>query len=50
MNTMRTDRKLMWKFKQETVVACTSGVSKDEKIWVDSVYTLELQTTGFMWE
>ena len=48
--TMRPDRKLMWKFKQETAVAWTSGVSQDEKMWVDSDYILELQTPGFMWE
>ena len=50
MKTMRPDRKLMWKFKKETVVACTSGVSQDEKIGVDSDYILELQTPRFMWE
>lgn len=40
----------MWKFKQETAVACTSGVNQDEKIGVDSDYILELQTPRFMWE
>ena len=31
-------------------MAWTSGVSQDEKIWVDADYILELQTPGFMLE
>ena len=50
MKTTRPERKLMWKFKKETVVACASGVRQDEKIGADSDYILELQTPRFMWE
>ena len=50
MKTRRPERKLMWKFKKETVVAFASGVGQDEKIGADSYYIWELQTPRFMWE